>query len=89
MNDASIDPYVQADLTAGYRLRNIGPLKNPEIRLNIINLANNHYLSGTYSAKSNAYATTGVRGSTIAAGGAPSYYVSTPFMAMGTVSAGF
>lgn len=89
MNDASIDPYVQADLTAGYRLRNIGPLKNPEIRLNIINVANNHYLSGTYSAKSNAYATTGVHGSTIAAGGAPSYYVSTPFMAMGTVSAGF
>ncbi|MCW2266186.1 iron complex outermembrane receptor protein [Gluconobacter cerinus] len=89
MNDASIDPYVQADMTAGYRLHNIGPLKNPEIRLNIINLANNHYLSGTYSVKSNATAATGVYGTAIAASGSPTYYVSTPFMAMATVSAGF
>lgn len=89
MNDASIDPYVQADMTAGYRLHDIGMLKNMEFRLNIVNLANNHYLSGVYSVKSNAQATTGVMGSTIAASGSPTYYVSTPFMAMGTVTAGF
>ena len=89
MNDASIDPYVQADLTAGYRLHDIGPAKNLEFRLNIVNLANNHYLSGVYSVKSNANATPGVLGSTIAAAGSPSYYVSTAFMAMGTITAGF
>ncbi|MFT8895778.1 MAG: TonB-dependent receptor [Acetobacter sp.] len=89
MNDASIDPYVQADLTAGYRLHDIGRLKNMEFRLNIVNLANNHYLSGNYSVKSNANATRGVLGSTIASSGSPSYFVSTPFMAMGTVTAGF
>ena len=89
MNDESIPSYVQADLTAGYRMHNIGFLKHPEIRLNIVNLANNHYLSGVYSVQSNAVATKGVNGGTVAKSGTPSYYVSTPFMAMATVSAGF
>ncbi|MBS1089912.1 TonB-dependent receptor [Gluconobacter wancherniae] len=89
MNDQSIAPYVQADFTAGYRFRDLGPLKKPEFRLNVINAANNHYLSGVYSAQTNARATRGVFGSNLSASGAPRYYVSTPFMAMVTVSAGF
>ncbi|GCE80058.1 TonB-dependent receptor [Komagataeibacter oboediens] len=89
MNDASIDPYVQLDLTGGYRFNNVGFLKRPEIRVNMVNAANNHYLSGVYGVQTSANASRGLKGTTIAAGGAPTYYVSTPFMVMATVSAGF
>lgn len=89
MNDQAIPSYVQANFTAGYRFHDWGFVKHPELRVNIINAANNRYISGAYSIQPNARATQGVNGTRIAAGGTPTYYVGTPFMAMATVTAGF
>ena len=88
MNDQSMPAYIEADFTAGYRLPSIGPVKHPEIKLNVINAANNSYLSGAYSVTANASATRGVFGTTIS-GSSPTYYIGTPFTAIATLSAGF
>ncbi|MCQ8280113.1 TonB-dependent receptor [Acetobacteraceae bacterium KSS8] len=88
MNDQSMPAYVTADFTVGYRLHTIGPFKRPEIRLNVINAANNNYLSGAYSVTSNARTTRGVFGTSIA-GSNPTYYIATPFTAIVTLSTGF
>jgi iron complex outermembrane receptor protein len=88
MNDQSMPSYVEADFTAGYRFRSFGPVKHPEIKLNVINAANNQYLSGAYSVTTNAGATRGVFGTTIS-GSNPTYYIASPFTAIVTLSAGF
>lgn len=88
MNDQSMPGYAQADFTLGYRLRSIGRIKHPEIRLNVINAANNDYLSGAYSVTANAVATRGIFGRTVAAS-SPTYYIASPFTAIVTLSAGF
>ena len=88
MNDQSMPAYIEADFTAGYRLPSIGPVRHPEIKLNVINAANNSYLSGAYSVTANANATRGVFGTTIS-GSSPTYYIGTPFTAIVTLSAGF
>lgn len=89
MDDQTIPSYVLANFTVGYRFNNWGFVKHPEIRLNVINAANNRYMSGAYSIQSNARAVRGLNGSMIAASGTPTYYIGTPFMALTTVTAGF
>jgi iron complex outermembrane receptor protein len=88
MNDEKIPSYVTGDATVGYRFPSFSGLRKPELRLNILNVGNVKYLSGIYSATTNAKATRGINGTTIAAT-APSYLIANPLAVMLTFSAAF
>ncbi|MDF2435486.1 MAG: iron complex outerrane recepter protein, partial [Mucilaginibacter sp.] len=87
MNDQSIPAYKTANVTLGYRFRNIGPAKFPQIQLNLVNIGNEKYLSGVNGFAANAKATQGINGTTIN-GGNPNYFVGGGFGAVISVSAG-
>lgn len=89
MNDERMPSTLTADMSLGYRFHNIAALHQPTLRLNLSNLSNQHYLSGISSTSLNARNTTGLHGTTIASGGAPSYYIGGGFAAMATFSSGF
>lgn len=89
MADQKMPGYVTSNMTLGYRFSSIGPAKSPTIQLNLVNLANNHYLGGVYSVQNNAHATTGVRGTVIAASGQPTYLAGAGFAAIASWSTGF
>ncbi|NVN10008.1 TonB-dependent receptor [Nguyenibacter vanlangensis] len=75
MNDERIPGHKQVDLMLGARAPDIGFMKKPSIRLNIVNLNDAHYLSGVYSTGPTA--------------GTSTYYVAPTFAALMTVSTGF
>ncbi|GBR03404.1 TonB-dependent receptor [Acetobacter oeni] len=75
MNDEHIKGYKQVDMMLGVRGPDIGFLKAPSIRLNIINLADHHYLSGVYNTGATA--------------GTATYYTAPSFACLGTFSTGF
>lgn len=75
MNDERIPGHKQVDLMLGARTHDIGFFKKPNIRLNIVNLGDTHYLSGVYS--------------TGAVAGTSNYYVAPSFACLATVSTGF
>ncbi|GBQ63473.1 TonB-dependent receptor [Ameyamaea chiangmaiensis NBRC 103196] len=75
MNDERIPGHKQVDMMIGVRGPNIGFLKAPSLRLNIINLTDSHYLSGVYNTGATA--------------GTATYYVAPSFACLGTFSAGF
>ncbi|NHN84884.1 TonB-dependent receptor [Acetobacter musti] len=85
MNDEKIPEYVTCDIGVGYKWSQLWYLKNPNIRLNFINVGNAKYLSGAAALQTNAKATKGIFGSTIA-GSSPSYYIGSPFAMMFTVA---
>ena len=76
MNDQHIPGHAQVDLAVGARGHDVGFVKAPSIRFNVVNLADKHYLSGMYQV-------------TPTAAQAPQYYVGPMFACMVTVSAGF
>jgi iron complex outermembrane receptor protein len=88
MNDEKIGGYTTLDASVGFRWRDMGGLKKPEIRLNLLNLADRQYLSGVNSPTTNALATRGVNGNLISAG-APSYLIANGFSAMITFATSF
>lgn len=88
MNDERMPAYTTADLSMGYRFCNISMLHHPTMRLNFLNITNQHYLSGVRSSQFNAQNTTGLHGSTIA-GTSPRYYIGGGFAALFTASTGF
>lgn len=88
MNDNSVPQYITNQIGMGYRFHNMGFMKSPEIQLNMQNLTGAKFRNGVYSFQTNANATRGVYGGTIA-GSAPSYYLQVPFSAMVTLSTGF
>lgn len=88
MNTEKIPAHSELDMSVGYRLPDIGVARHPQLRLNLINLANAHFLSGPASISTNAHAVTGLYGTTVA-GSSPIYYVSPGFAAMLTVTTGF
>ncbi|MDG6094981.1 TonB-dependent receptor [Acetobacter sp. AN02] len=49
MNDERIPGYKRVDMMLGLRARDIGFLKAPSVRMNIVNLTDRHYLAGVYS----------------------------------------
>ena len=49
MDDQSISSHITSDLTVGYRLSSFGVAKHPRIMLNLMNLGDNHHLSGPSS----------------------------------------
>ncbi|BAT19554.1 TonB-dependent receptor [Asaia bogorensis NBRC 16594] len=88
MNDERINDHTTGNLTVGYRFSDLSRLKAPSLRLNFINITNEHYLSGIADPTLNARDTTGRYGSTIA-GSSPDYYIGGGFSALATATAGF
>ena len=90
MNDQEIPSYTTMDVGMGYRFALGGDSRftKPELRLNLLNVGNRKYLSGVNSPTTNAVATTGTNGATIAAS-QPSYVVANTFAAMLTFAVGF
>lgn len=96
MNDERIPGFMTANLSMGYRLRQVGFARSPQIQLNLINLGQlnlinlgqSGYLSGVNSVSANAHTTQGVYGTTIA-GKAPTYFVGGGFAGVVSVSTGF
>ncbi|KXV01622.1 TonB-dependent receptor [Gluconobacter potus] len=88
MDDQHIPGYVKMDITVGYRFKNFGILQAPNIKLNLTNIANKHYLGFPLSPTTNATTQTGVFGTSIK-GSAPTYMIAAPFSAIGSISAGF
>lgn len=89
MNDSSVPQYVTNQVGIGYRFKNAGFMKSPQIQLNMTNLTGAKFRNGVYGFTTNANATRGVYGTMIASGGQPSYYLNPPFSAMVTLSTGF
>ena len=89
MNDEKIPGYFTADATIGYHLPEFGGLKAPKIQVNVFNILNNKFLSGVAGPQTNAKATRGVNGTTIAAASASSYYVGAPAAFLVTLSSAF
>ena len=88
MNDQAMPGYVTADLALGYHLPRIGRA-HPVIKVNLTNLANNHYLSGVAGIVASSRATRGVNGSTISATGTPTYFVGGVFASTVSLSTSF
>jgi iron complex outermembrane receptor protein len=88
MNDQKIGGYSTVDAAVGMRWRDMGVMKKPELRLNFLNLFDKQYLSGINSPTTNAVATKGANGTTIAAS-APSYLVANGFSVMLTFASSF
>lgn len=88
MNDERMPDHTTGDLAIGYRFSNHYHLHQPTLRMNFINITNEHYLSGVASPTLNAQDTRGAHGSTIS-GSAPNYYIGGGFAALFTVSTGF
>lgn len=88
MNDERISDHTTGNLTLGYRFSDRGRLKMPSIRLNFINITNEHFLSGVADPTLNARTVTGRYGTSIA-GSSPDYYIGGGFSALATASTGF
>lgn len=87
MNDQHIPGYITANLAVGRTLPKIGHV-TPKIKLNLVNLGDEHYLSSMYGYTAAATTQKGVFGTTIK-GSSPTYVIGSPFVAMGTISAEF
>lgn len=87
-NDEKIPSYTTVDAAVGFRFPSTSFLKKPEIRLNMLNLLDRHYLSGVYSATTNSKTSTELNGSQVA-GSAPTYLVGSGITAMVTFATAF
>nr|WP_233140455.1 TonB-dependent receptor [Acetobacter sp. DsW_063] len=88
MNDERIPEHTTGDLSVGYRFSDIAHFHTPTMRLNFINITNQHFLSGVAGPTLNAKDTTGRYGSLVS-GSAPTYYAGSGFAALFTASIGF
>ncbi|MXV43613.1 TonB-dependent receptor [Saccharibacter sp. 17.LH.SD] len=88
MNDERMPSFITADLSVGYRFNNISKLHHPTMRLNFLNITNQHYLSGVSSTQFSAHDTRGRHG-TLIAGQSPNYYIGGGFAVLFTASTGF
>ena len=88
MNDEALPSYVRMNLTVGYRFHNVGFLQSPNVKLNISNIADKHYLGFPLSVQTTATTMKGIFGNTVK-GTAPTYAIAAPFAATGSISAGF
>jgi outer membrane receptor protein involved in Fe transport len=85
MDDEKIPGYVQANMSLGYRIKQVAAAYHPEVKLNFINIGNVHYLSGPASITTNAQTEKGIYGTTIS-GTSPTYYVGGGFAAVISLS---
>lgn len=89
MNDQTMPAFGRVDAGVGYRFSDIGFMKQPEIKLNLYNLANARQLVGVNSIQANAVQTTGVNNGTISPSGTPNYFLGEDFSAVLTFRSGF
>ena len=87
-NDEKIPSYTTVDAALGVRFPSTAFLKKPEIRVNMLNLLDRHYLSGVYSATTNTNSARALDGSQVA-GSAPTYLVGSGITAMVTFATAF
>ena len=83
MNDELVPSYVATDFDAGYKLADVGFLKNPTVRLNISNLLNEQYRNPNSGSVTNAVAVGARAAQTVF------YYLGAPRFASLTFSADF
>ncbi|MBB2176716.1 TonB-dependent receptor [Gluconacetobacter johannae] len=88
MNDQSIPSYFTANVAVGRTLPKIGRIA-PKIRLNLVNMGDEHYLSSMYGYTTNATTQRGVVSGKAFSGSQPTYVIGSPFVVMGTLSADF
>ena len=88
MDDQHIPGYVKMNIAIGYRFKNLGFLQAPNVKLNLSNITNNHYLGFPTGVQTNAQTQHGIFGNTVK-GTAPTYMIAAPFAAIGSISAGF
>jgi iron complex outermembrane receptor protein len=88
MNDESIKGYATLDLSVGVHLADWLDGKRTDLRVNAINVADPHVLSGLEAVTTNAHDTIG-RGGTVIAGQAPAYYIGSGGAVMATLSRAF
>ncbi|WP_233581842.1 MULTISPECIES: TonB-dependent receptor [unclassified Asaia] len=88
MNDEKIPAYETANITLGYRLRQLWFAKHPQLQLNVVNLGAKNYLSGFQSISNNAKPTKGIYGTTIA-GSSPLYLSAGGIAAIASLTTGF
>lgn len=87
-NDEALPAYYEMGGDVGFRFHDFGPARSPTVQLNLVNLTDNHCLSGISSVSTNANTVTGVYGTTIA-GSTPEYYIGEGFAAFATFKVGF
>ena len=87
-DDQKIASHSQADATLGLRLPDFGFIRKPEVRLNLINIADAKFLSGVASVTPNAQDARGVHGGLLS-GVSPTYYVGPGFAAVLTLASAF
>lgn len=87
MNDQSIPSYMTADISMGRRLPKIGRV-SPKLMLNLINISDQHYLSGVYGYTAAANAHRGVYGSSLT-GAQPTYDIGSGFAAVVSISGNY
>ncbi len=87
-DDEKIPSHTQADATLGVRLPDLGFIRKPEARLNLINLTDAKFLSGVAAVEANARDAVGAHGTPIA-GTAPTYFVGPGFAAVLTLASAF
>lgn len=88
MNDERLASHTTGNLALGYRFADAWRLHTPTLKMNFINITNEHYLSGIATPTLNAKDTTGVYGTAIS-GSAADYYIGGGFAALFTASTGF
>lgn len=88
LNDERISDHTTGDLTLGYRFADLKRLKAPSLRLNFVNLTNEHYLSGVADPTLNAHDAAGRYGSFVS-GASPNYYIGGGLSVLATVAADF
>ena len=87
-DDEKIADHTQGDVAMGLRLPAIGLAKQPELRLNLINVTDTDVLSGIASPTTNARDTVGRYG-TLIPGSPATYYVGGGFAALLTIASAF
>lgn len=88
MNDEKIPSHAQADVGLGYRLPELGLAARPELKLNLVNITDENYLSGVANPTANATTMTGKFGTRID-GSSPTYYLTGGFAAIVTAKQAF
>lgn len=88
MNDEKMPSFAVGNLAIGYRFDSTGPLKKPQVQMNVTNFTNEKYLAGIQGVRANALATQSRSGSTVA-GSSPTYLVGGGIGAILSVSSAF
>lgn len=88
MNDQVLPGYGTLDAAIGFRLPDVGGLKDSRIAMNFNNMVTGKHLSSVLGVQGNAVQVTGVNGAVLA-GSTPTYTLAAPFTWTISLSTGF